>query len=351
VRILCNFTPCGPAYVRSGWGRVFQALGHDFRFWDPGQKPAFDIFSEFEPDLYLGTTYETDRAVAKCIAKRPHMKVALYASAWGPYLKDVDLQKYPLVVASEQEKRALAELKKTTGKPDFVFIHAHDRWLDGTMSGWKEIGVDYHGVLNAADTFVYMNGRHRPELECDIGFVGGYWGYKARNIDRYLLPLLHPSSGLRSKVFGNQPWPVHQYLGTCSDEDARDLFVSAAVCPNISEPHSTDCGWDVIERPFKVAAAGGFCVSDYVEEGRDLFTENELPMADNPKRFEELIRYFVEKPGSRDYYQGNMRQKVLAEHTYFDRVADIFSYLGMKKERMQTLLLKASTLPNETPVS
>jgi hypothetical protein len=322
---------------------VFSALGHDFRFWDPNQKPAFDVFSEFEPELYLGTTYETDRAVAKCIARRPHMKVALYASAWGPYLKDVDLQKYPLVVTSEQEKRALADLKKTTGKPDFVFIHAHGRWLDGTMSGWKEIGVDYHGVLNAADTFVYLNGRRRPELECDIGFVGGYWGYKARNIDRYLLPLLHPSTGLRAKVFGNQPWPVHQYLGTCSDEDARDLFVSATVCPNISEPHSTECGWDVVERPFKVMAAGGFCVSDEVDEAEAVFG-GDLLMGIGAGHFQDLVRYYSKNPSEREKWIRAGRGRVLREHTYFDRVADIFGHLGMQNERASTLRLKGEHL-------
>lgn len=321
MKIICNFTPCGPAYVRSGWGRVFRALGHDFLFWDPNTKPAFDVFAEFEPDIYLGTTYETDRAVYKNIAMRPHLRVGLYASAWGPYLKDVDLRQYPLVVASEQEKRTIEQLKRETGKPDFVFIHAHDRWFEGTMSGWRGIGVKALAVLNAADTFVYLNAKPKPELACDIGFVGGYWGYKARNIDRFLLPLLHPSSGLRAKVFGNQPWPVHQYMGGIDDLDAASLFASAGVCPNVSEPHSTDLGWDLIERPFKVLSAGGFCVSDFVEEGRSLFTPDELPMAKTPAEYEDLVRYYLKHPDKREQVRAAGQRKVLEHHTYFDRVA------------------------------
>jgi hypothetical protein len=346
LRILSNFTPCGPSYVRSGWGRVFRALGHEFQFWPCDQKPAFDAFNEFEPDLYIGTTYETSRAVAKCIAARPRMKVAMYASAWGPYLNDVDLKKYPLVVASEQEKRNISLLKEMTGKPDFVFIHAHDRWLEGTMSGWAEAGVKYCGILNAADTFVYLNGTPRPELACDVAFVGGYWGYKARNLDRYILPLCHPSTGLNVKLFGNQPWPTHQFLGLIDDVDVKDLFASAVVCPNVSEPHSTDLGWDVIERPFKVLAAGGFCVSDHVEEAEALFGDD-LVFARAPGELEELVRYYIRHPDERLKHMAAGRRRVLLEHTYFDRVADMFEHLGMESDRAKTLLLKGEVLAGQ----
>lgn len=343
MKVLCNFTPCGPSFVRSGWGRVFTALGHEFRFWSPDNKPAFDVFNEFEPDIYLGTTYECSRAVAKCIAARPHMKVALYASAWGPYLKDVDLKQYPIVVAGEDEKKNISLLKQMTGKPDFVFIHAHGPWLEGTMSGWKEAGVPYHGVLNAADTFVYLNGRARPGLKCDVAFVGGYWGYKARNLDRYILPLCHPSSGLDVKLFGNQPWPVHQYLGVIDDALVKDLFASAVVCPNVSEPHSTDLGWDVIERPFKVLAAGGFCISDHVEEAVALFGDD-LVFARTPVELEELVRYYVRHPEEREKHIAAGRRRVLMEHTYFDRVAEMFDHFGMETERARCLRLKAEHL-------
>lgn len=341
MKILCNFTPCGPAFVRSGWGRVFSALGHDFRFWRADQQAAFDVFSEFEPDVYLGTTYELDRAILKCVAARPHMKVALYASAWGPYLNDVDLAKYPLVVAAEQEKKNVELL---ADRISFVFIHAHGPWLEGTMSGWGSLGLPYKGVLNAADTFVYLNGKKQKRLACDVGFVGGYWGYKARNIDKYLLPLCHPSSGLDVKIFGNAAWPVANWLGGCTDEEARDLFASATVCPNISEPHSTDLGWDVIERPFKVLSAGGFCISDYVPEGRDLFTEDELPMAQTPAKLAEWVRWFIKNPEAREAYRQRGQRKVLADHTYFDRVYDMLDWLGYQGEAARCLALKGKLL-------
>lgn len=349
MRVLCNFTQCGPAFVRNGWRKVFQALGHQWRFWEPGKEPAFDVFNDYEPDVYLGTTYELDRATYKCLATRPEMDVALFASAWGPYLKDVDLHKYPLVVTTEEEKRLVERLKRETGHPEFVFIHAHGRWLEGTMSGWGEIGVPYHGILNAADTFTYFPGTSRPELACDAAMCGGWWPYKARNLEKFILPLCHPRSGLNVKLFGSSPWPAAQYLGPLSQDDERDLYDSATVCLNVSEPHSTDpgMGWDVIERPFKVLAAGGFCVSDHVEEARDLFTEDQLKTARTPDEYEALVRYYVAHPEKRAQVAEAGRREVLLNHTYFDRVAEIFGHLGMESERAQCLLVKADSLAGE----
>lgn len=341
MKVLCLYTPAGPHYVRSGWGNAFRACGHEFKFWDANQKSAHDIFGEYSPDLFLGTSYDLDRAQCKCIAARPQMKVALFASAWGPYLTDVDLAKYPLVVTSEREKLVIEQLKNATGKPDFVFIHAHNQWLDGTMSGWKEVGVEYHGILNACDTTVYLGGKRRDDLVCDIGYCGGRWNYKSRNIDRFLLPLCHPSTGLSVKIFGHGEWPVAQHMGVCTDDDARDLFVSATVCPNVSEPHSTDLNFDVVERPFKVMGAGGFCVSDFVEEGRDLFSEDELLMAHTADRFVEIVEHFVRHPDARLSHIHAGRKAVLTNHTYFDRAIQFFELLGMSREASHARNTKA----------
>lgn len=343
MKILCEYTPCGPSYVRTGWGRVFQVLGHDFRFWVPERKSAFDAFSEYDPDLFIGCTYDVDRATAKCIAARPKMRVALFASAWGDLVKDIDREKYPIVIASDEEKTLIERLKGDTGRPDFVFIHVSDKYLEGTMGGWRTIGVKPVGILNAADTFVYLDGMWKPELACDVAFVGGYWGYKARNLDRYILPLCHPSHGLKTKLFGNSPWPVAQYLGHIEDQEVKDLFASSTICPNVSEPHSTDLGWDTIERPFKVLASGGFCVSDYVEEMVDIFGDC-IPFVHSTQGMLKMVKHFVQKPDDRLPLMEKGRRLVLTEHTYFERVAQIFEELGMNKEVSKMLQAKGEHL-------
>lgn len=323
MKILCNYAPCAPAYIRGGWQRTFTYCGHDWRWWD--LKRAFDAF-RYEPDLYIGTTYELDRAVEKCIRNRPEMKVILFASAWGDYVDDCP---FPIVKVQEEEKRRLEKLKAETGKPDYVFIHVTNKYLEPTMGGWRSIGIEPVGILNAYDAILYQGARRREELICDLGYIGGYWSYKAQNLDRCIIPLCHPNSGLDVKIFGNQPWPVHCYLGACSDEVNRDLFLSATVCPNNCEPHSTSLGFDIVERVFKGMGIGGFVISDYVDEARELFSEDELIMAKTPEEMRELIYHFVKNPVERLPYIQKGREAILRDHTYFDRAHKFLVHLGI----------------------
>ena len=333
MKVLCLYTDCGPSYVRTGWGRVFAALGHDFAFWRPGAKPALDAFNEFEPDIFLGTTYDLDRATFKAIQRRPEMKVALFASAWGKLAQEIP-ESYPITRVTEQEKATVTALKERTGRPHFVFSHVSNAYLDALLGGWREAGVEPAGILNAADTFGYAGGRFREELACDVGFIGGYWGYKARNLDKSILPLCHPSTGLRVKIWGNQNWPVAQYLGLLDDEDQKDVFASATVCPNVSEPHSTDFGYDIVERPFKVLAAGGFCLSDRVFEMDEVFPPGTLRQGRGPKEFIELVRWYVEHPDDRLPFIEKGRRHVLTHHTYFHRVGQMMHLLGLPDQVM-----------------
>jgi hypothetical protein len=347
VKVLCEFSEGGSSFVRRGWGRVFKACGHDFRFWDPRRKSAFDAFHEFPPDVFIGTTYGVDSAVDKCVRARPGVRVALFASAWGDLTDGLDRERYPIVYVTDAEKRRLEKLKRETGRPDFVFIHVTQKYLEPTMGGWRSVGIEPVGILNAADTFEYLGGKFRQELACDVGFCGGYWGYKSRNLRTHILPLCPPTTPLRVKIFGNSPWPTACYLGAIDDSDVKDLFVSAAVCPNVSEPHSTDpgCGWDVIERVFKVPAAGGFLVSDHVDELREIFSEDEVPTESSPELFRGMVNHFVNNPGERAPFAEKARRKVLSGHTYFDRVAQMLGAFGMAEEASAVLRNKASFVP------
>lgn len=340
------FTPCGPSYVRSGWGRVFKELGHTFMFWQPEKKSAFDIFSEFEPDIFIGTTYDLDRAIYKNIAMRPEMKVILYASAWGDLVDTINSDKFPITKVTDTEKKNIDKLKKETGKPDFVFLHVHDNWLDRTMGGWHSIGVKPLGILNAADTFDYMPGTPKEEFKADLAFVGGYWPYKSENINKFLLPYCVDRNYI-IKIFGNQAWPVPQYLGYIDNSDVKDIFASATICPNVSEPHSTEYGYDIVERPFKVLASGAFCISDYVQSAvEDIFGDT-LPSAKTPKEFQTLIREWIQPDMllKRIHLVDKGRKLVLDKHTYFDRVRSMFENLEMpedakKVKELKTLLLQ-----------
>ena len=221
-------------YIRLGWGRAFKAAGHKVYIWDIASKPAFDAFDEFEPDLFMGQTYNLNDAVYKCIKNRPHLKVVMRGSDWGDMEKEIDKDKFPILTANEEEKRLLEKLKKETGKPDFVHNHYHQNWIEKTHNKWRDIGIEPVSLLHGADVFDFANGQVVDHLKSDVSFIGGYWPYKAKCLDKYLVRLCHPVGKFNVKIFGSSDWPVVQYQGRISGEQQKDVFRSAIVSPNIS---------------------------------------------------------------------------------------------------------------------
>lgn len=339
MRFLIEYSDGGSVSVRSGWIRVLRALGHDAQFWNPQLTSAFDAFNKFGPDVFLGCSYNVDDAIEKCIRSRPALRVGLFGSAWGPLADALPAHEFPIVRVSEDEKRRLERLKKDTGNPQFVFIHATGPYLEASMSGWREIGIEPIGVLNAADIYVYKPGVFTPGLACDACFVGGKWPYKSRKLDPYIFPLI--SSDLNVKIFGRNHWQVPQYLGTISQENECNLYSTATVCLNVSEPHSTDerYGCDIIERVFKVLACGGFLVTDYVPEMELVFPPGCFEDTDSPVHFLELVTHYVQHPQERLPLIRAGYSFVLNHHTYHHRVAQLLEGLGLHSEADKCLQL------------
>jgi spore maturation protein CgeB len=309
-------------YQRMAWANAFRSCGIDVAIWDVKKLPAFDVFDKFEPDIFLGQSYNLDEATIKCIYERPHLKVGLRAGDWGSHKEFVDQSKYNILFLSQKEKEILKKLKNETGKPDFVHIHYTPQAIEFTHDSFKSIGIKPISLMMCADTISYGNAKFDPELECDIGFVGGFWPYKGKVITPYLFPLLNPVGKYKVKIFGNQPWKVNQYCGMINDDKVKDLFISAKICPNLSEPHAQAFGFDVNERIFKILYAGGFCISDNVEGYKTTF-EKSVVYADSPADFQEKIDFYLKNPLDRIKIATDGNKHVKQHHTGFHRVAQI----------------------------
>tara|TARA_R100000908_G_C3673051_1_gene95098 strand:- start:6 stop:614 length:609 start_codon:yes stop_codon:yes gene_type:complete len=188
------------------------------------------------------------------------------------------------------------------------------------------------------DVEEYLGGSYDESLSCDIGFVGGYWPYKGLVIDQFLTPLCYPVSNYNIKVFGNQPWNINQYCGVIQDERVRDLFVSAKVCPNLSEPHAHEYGFDINERCFKISCAGGFCISDNITSIAKIFKGNGIVFAEDPEDFKDKIDYYIKNEEERLTLAKQSQQFLLDNHTNFHRVSQILQYFGYEEESEKTLL-------------
>jgi len=334
MKFLCLYKSNGEEFRLRGFGNALRAAEHDFVFWRPEDKPTFDAFDEFNPDVFIGTTFDLTRSMVKCIQERPNLKVILKGSNWGEIDKEINKAKFPVVTVTDTEKRIIEQLKKETGKPDFVFCHYHPNRVEQTMAGWREIGVEPLGIMNAADVIDYPFGERKEYLASDIAFVGGYWGYKARNLDQTIIPLCETVGKYNIKIWGNQPWPVPQFLGFTNTEMVKDIYASAKICPSISEPHSNEFGFDVIERPFKILSAGGTLVGDHVSSlQHDVFPGIELPFFKKNCLLVDYIEAVLQ--GEEEIPQKDQdlaRQRVFEEHTYFHRMAYLLEALNQPAE-------------------
>lgn len=333
--LICSDGRHAHYFQRVSWANAFIQAGHEVFLWDKKTTSAFDAFDKSQPDIFLGQAYNLDKPTIKCIKERPHLRVGLRAGDWGNHEKNVDKSRFNILFCSDQEKRTLEELKNETGAPDFVHIHYPEWAVEQTHNHFESIGIKAVSLMMCADTTAYGLGEKREELLCDIGFVGGYWPYKGIIIDQYLMPLLHPVGKYNVKIFGNQPWPANQYCGMIQDEKAKDLFASAKICPNLSEPHAHEFGFDVNERIFKVLFAGGFCITDNVK-GYELFGDG-IVVADSPSDFKDKIDYYLQNQDEADEIRKRGYDIVKANHTNYHRAAQIMDLFGYKNEAKKLL--------------
>ncbi len=151
----------------------------------------------------------------------------------------------------------LEQLKKETGKPDYVFNYYTNKYADYTHGGWKELGITPVGMPLSVNLSEYALTQPSKEHTADVVFCGGYWPYKSRTIAPYLFPLTYEPFGFKVKIFG-QGWPLPECIGNASANTIRNYYASAKVCPNLFEEHSLVWGYDLNSRLFQIAACGGF---------------------------------------------------------------------------------------------
>lgn len=319
-------------FERMSWLRAFQSVNFiDAHIYDT-KEPAFKIFDKIEPDIFIGQLYNLDQATIKCINNRPHMKVALRAGEYG-FETDPKFN----ILKSNVAQVGLAKQLKDTGGLDFVYTHYEQESVEVTHSGFKDIGIPAYGIPLCADVFSYFGGKFDESLSCDIGFVGGYWPYKGYIIDQYLLPLCYPVGNYNIKIFGNQGWDgVNQYCGHIAESQVKDLFVSAKICPNLSEPHAHEYGIEVNERGFKVLAAGGFCIGDNVASHKRIFGDG-MVFAENPIDFKEKVDYYLKNPEEAKQIASRGQSIVLNNHTSYHRIARFLMLFGYEREGQSVL--------------
>lgn len=316
-------------FIRSSIVNAYRAAGYNVYFWNKNSKSAFDLFNELNNNilLYIGDTWQSDRALVKCLNSQPETKVILYADIWGDIQDTLDVVKYPVGIATDEQKKLVETLTLTEcGLINIISNHG-SLDVEDTHGKWRSLGLDVHSVLVSADTTQYFPRSQDENYKAELAYVGGYWPFKGRNLDQYILPLTFPTTAWRVKLFGNG-WNVVNGLGTITNDEAAKFYSNASVIPHVVEPHCSDIYSDIPLRYMEVPACGGFGISCPCVGIRDVFTEDELIVADSPADFIEKIVFYLNNPDLTIPFREKARSRVLSEHTGFHRVKQLLEMVG-----------------------
>lgn len=314
MKVLTTHKPGGAwSYITDGWINAFRAVGIQCERWD-GKQTTWDAFN---PDLMIGCSGHRQPIPAKRRAK-----VAIHVNPYGSVsIKGID-----------ESQDAINWTKAQ--KPDAVFGYGHA--LDIPFwDKWPKELCPWVPMATAGDATVFYSRQGLTNApvprDIPIGYIGGRWDYKAKNLDRYLFPLFS-NKALGCKVHGWGGWQPGISTGPIQDDHVAGFFSRCRVCPCVVEPHTTQWGIDLPERVFKVILCGALAIHDPVN-GLSRFSKN-IVMANGPMEFIELCVKWSrpEMESQRRDLAEKQRRDILDGHTYFHRLAGLLRTVGFAGE-------------------
>lgn len=152
---------------------------------------------------------------------------------------------------------------------------------------------------------VHRPGAAKPDLECDLGFVGTAYPSRIAFLESMDL------AGLDVLLAGNwqaldEDSPLRKYLAhddtDCLDNESTvDVYRSARVGLNLyrreAETDAQAAGWAMGPREVEMAAAGLFFLRDPRPEGDEVLSA--LPTFTDPAEASEQLRWWLARPGAR----------------------------------------------------
>lgn len=306
MRILFYNPPGGASvFISQGQINALRDIGCVAERWD-GKRSSWD---SFRPDLYVGCSGHRQDIPAdrKC-------QVALHVNPYG--LTKIE----PNINESQGAIDWVASMR-----PNVVFGYGHetDRHY---WAFWDRMKIPWIPMATAGDATIF-NRKHGTRNKYDVGYIGGRWAYKAKNLDPYLLPVLRDVT-ITHKVYGWGTWPSDLVVEPIDDHDVPVFLASCKIAPCISEPHTIATGIDLPERAFKAALSGAVVVHDPVP-GLNRYIKNVIT-ASNPVAFHATIKSLLQSADDLHTISHQQRCDVLEAHTYHHRMAALMTTLGFK---------------------
>jgi spore maturation protein CgeB len=327
--------------------RALDARGHRVTFYEPD---AFDRQAHRDiddPEWAEVVVYQPsdERAVREVVSAAADADVLVKASGVGVFdaiLEDAvaRLQGPEARIFWDVDAPAtLASIEGGSDNPLRKLVPAYDMVF--TYGGGQPVIDRYLAlgarsctpIYNALDPQTHHPEPPRPELACDLAFLGNRLPDREARVEEFFFGAVE-ALPRRSFLLGGNGWEDRvaglgnvRYLGHVPPGDHNALNRSALAVLNVSRESMASNGWSPATRVFEAAGAGACLISDEWQ-GLEDFLEpgEEVLVARDGAEVAELLAGL--DPGRARAIGEAALERVLAEHTYDRRAEQVEATLA-----------------------
>jgi len=326
--------------------RALDARGHSVAFYEPDAFERQAHRDIDDPDWAQVVVYEprdeetvrevvAGAAVADVVVKASGVGVfdgvleEAVAELEGPEVRvfwDVDA---PATLAAMEADEA-NPLRELIGRYDLVLTYGGGRPV---IDRYAALGARACvPVYNALDPETHRPEPPRPDLACDLAFLGNRLPDREARVEEFFFGAVEALPG-RSFLLGGNGWEDRveglgnlRHLGHVPPGDHNALNRSALAVLNVSRESMAANGWSPATRVFEAAGAGACLISDEWEGIGDFLAPGEEVLV--ARDGAEVAELLAGLDAERAWEIGEAaRERVLAEHTYERRAAQVEAVL------------------------
>jgi len=327
--------------------RTLDARGHRVTFYEPDAFERQAHRDIDDPEWARVVVYQPsdERTVREVVAGAADADVVVKASGVGVF--DALLEQAVAELEGPEVRifwdvdapATLASMEEDPQNPLRELVGRYDAIL--TYGGGQPV-IDRYAALgaracvpvyNALDPATHHPAAPRPDLACDLAFLGNRLPDREARVEEFFFKAVE-ALPRRSFLLGGNGWedrvadlPNVRYLGHVPPHDHNCLNRSALAVLNVSRESMAANGWSPATRVFEAAGAGACLISDVWEGVEDFLAPGEeVLIARDGAEVAELLAS-LEPERAREIGRRAM-ERVLAEHTYDRRAEQVEAILA-----------------------
>lgn len=320
-----------------GYKNAFEDLSYKFLSYTANDNLEI-ILKEFQPDIFITALNKYSLKFLDLDLLNRHRKNGLKVFVNIPFwTSPLSKSRINESLSLKNNKEYISFIRENRlGDCYYNICEQGDRRMEGFE---KTTGFPYHTILLAADKTI-LKFDFDKKFESDIAYIGTYLPAKREFFQEYVFPLrkkynlnLYGQDWTRKDRMLGWAQRVGQYFNVPYlrsiqkpklqlGEEAK-IYSSSTVCINVHETYQKEFGGDCNERTFKIPLCGGFEVTDDVACIHRYFKDDEMVIAKDKIDWFQKIEYYISNPEKRLPIIEAGKKRVLADHTYHNRVQQI----------------------------